>query len=248
MHIKLMGELPNRLKYSQPHSHDEWEIVYCLEGEGVLKIGDMEIPFREGDIVVEPPGVEHLTVSKDGFRDMYMIINDYEPFSSGVCVFRDDEEHIFRHLFSYMLRIYFRQDKGYRLLLDSLYDSAYQILKGWSDEKGVNPAVTTLRNKIADEFSDPYFDLMEEMSRLGYSVDHLRRLFVEDSGVSPIQYLTRHRLEYAKKLLKEYNRSYSIKDVAQMSGYLDPYYFSRIFKKHVGVSPREYSSRYLEKR
>ena len=248
MQIKLMGEMANKLKYSHPHSHDEWEIIYCIEGEGVLRVGEEEIDYKRGTIVIQPPNVQHMTTSESGFRDMYMIVRDFEPFCEGTVVLNDDEDEIIRNIFSYALRTYFRQDKGYKMLLGSLYDSIYQILKGWISESDTHSAVTVLRNKISDEFGDPYFDLMGEMSRLGYSVDHVRRLFVEDTGVSPIQYLTRLRIEYSKKLLKEYNQSYSIKDVAMMSGYLDPYYFSRIFKKHVGVSPREYATRYQEKK
>ena len=53
-----------------------------------------------------------------------------------------------------------------------------------------------------------------------------------------MDYLTKIRVEKAKELLT--TTEYSMKEICAMVGYADPNYFSRSFKKNVGVTPTEY--------
>ena len=69
---------------------------------------------------------------------------------------------------------------------------------------------------------------------------YLSRLFREYRSVTPSAYITQIRIEKAEELLK--NRSdYKIKDVASYVGYDDPLYFSKVFKKVTGMTPKEYA-------
>lgn len=65
--------------------------------------------------------------------------------------------------------------------------------------------------------------------------------FRRRTGQTFVEYLTAVRIEAAKHLLTEGNSRMS--DIAFDVGYQDSHYFSYLFKKHVGVSPREYRSR-----
>jgi two-component system response regulator YesN len=67
---------------------------------------------------------------------------------------------------------------------------------------------------------------------------YLSRIFKENTGENFIDYLTRLRIERAKELLS--STQYSMKEIGVMSGYSDPNYFSKSFKKNVGVTPTEY--------
>jgi len=72
----------------------------------------------------------------------------------------------------------------------------------------------------------------------GFNSSYLGRIYKEHIGESPSQSLVSLRLEKAKKLLK-----YSEEDINVISryiGYKNPYYFSRLFKKHTGLTPMEY--------
>ncbi|MDZ5038610.1 helix-turn-helix domain-containing protein, partial [Clostridium perfringens] len=63
-------------------------------------------------------------------------------------------------------------------------------------------------------------------------------VFKEVTGLSPVKYLTEYRLKEAKRLLKF--SCYTISEIAEMTGYNDCFYFSKTFKKNVGICPRKY--------
>lgn len=81
-------------------------------------------------------------------------------------------------------------------------------------------------------------------SEFGLVAPYLSKLFKEYSGYTPAQYIQKIRLERAKKLL-ETKADILAKDVAEMVGYPNPLYFSKVFKKNVGVYPSEYRNLYL---
>jgi AraC-like DNA-binding protein len=68
--------------------------------------------------------------------------------------------------------------------------------------------------------------------------DHLRRLFRQATGRTPLDYLSELRVAEAKRLLK--GRGLNVKQVAARVGIPDPYYFSRVFKKVTGWRPSAY--------
>lgn len=85
----------------------------------------------------------------------------------------------------------------------------------------------------------------ELAERFGLVAPYLSKLFKEYSGYTPPQYLQKIRLDQAKKLL-ESEQNYLAKDVAEMVGYPNPLYFSKVFKKNIGIYPSEYRKKYRE--
>lgn len=69
------------------------------------------------------------------------------------------------------------------------------------------------------------------------SVRHLINRFTSEIGVSPHQYILQKRVRHARAYLLD---DKPIAEVAQASGFTDPHYFSRVFKKHTGMTPSEY--------
>lgn len=72
----------------------------------------------------------------------------------------------------------------------------------------------------------------------GHSVYHLSRLFKQHTGTNLVEFLTAVRMRRARELLLEDNLS--IKEVSSRTGYSDPTYFARVFRKSEGVAPSEY--------
>ena len=73
---------------------------------------------------------------------------------------------------------------------------------------------------------------------VGVSRSHLYRVFMLNVGQSPIDYLTEYRVNEACKLLR--SGTLSIAEVAASVGFLDQFYFSRVFKRAKGVPPSKY--------
>jgi len=80
---------------------------------------------------------------------------------------------------------------------------------------------------------------LDDVSReVDISPYYFSKLFKEETGQNFIEYLTEIRIEKAKELLLQ--SSLSMKEICAQVGYADPNYFSRTFKKNVGVTPTEY--------
>ena len=73
----------------------------------------------------------------------------------------------------------------------------------------------------------------------GFVPSYISRIFKRSKGVSPNEYVTHYRIELAKKLISE-NPDMRIKEIADIVGFKEAYYFSKTFKKETGMWPTEY--------
>jgi AraC-like DNA-binding protein len=64
------------------------------------------------------------------------------------------------------------------------------------------------------------------------------RYFKRELGMSPIEFILNEKIKYAKKLLK--NPKIHVNEVSYATGFEDSNYFIRLFKKHEGVTPKQY--------
>jgi two-component system response regulator YesN len=94
------------------------------------------------------------------------------------------------------------------------------------------------RKYIDLNYKDQDISLHTVASYVGISPNHLSTVFSQETGENFIEYLTRVRLERAKQLLV--STTMKSADIAWEAGFSDPHYFSFIFKKHTGLSPREW--------
>jgi len=92
---------------------------------------------------------------------------------------------------------------------------------------------------LSEHLTDPDFAANTLSSLCDVSDVYLRRIFKKKYGVSPSAYAVRERIRIACRLLTDGNDR-PISAVSKEVGYLDPLYFSRIFKKQTGMSPSEY--------
>jgi transcriptional regulator GlxA family with amidase domain len=67
---------------------------------------------------------------------------------------------------------------------------------------------------------------------------YLTRCFRQETGVTPIDYLLRHRIRQARALLEQGHLS--VTDVAMATGFSDSSYFGRVFQREVGIAPSAY--------
>ncbi|WP_034444634.1 helix-turn-helix domain-containing protein [Butyrivibrio sp. AE2032] len=97
----------------------------------------------------------------------------------------------------------------------------------------------------AKKYIEDHYDKdisLDDVSRVvNISPYYFSKVFKEESGLNFIEYLTNIRIDKAKELLETTNLS--IKEICVSCGYTDPNYFSRSFKKNVGVTPTEYKEK-----
>jgi AraC-like DNA-binding protein len=86
--------------------------------------------------------------------------------------------------------------------------------------------------------------LREMASIAGMSVPYFCSRFKKAFDLSPVECLIQHRMHHASHLLT--NKNLSVTEIASDVGYDDLFHFSKMFKKHFGLSPREMRKRKLE--
>ncbi|MBT3193269.1 MAG: helix-turn-helix transcriptional regulator [Verrucomicrobia bacterium] len=82
--------------------------------------------------------------------------------------------------------------------------------------------------------------LADIASSAGLSPEHFHRLFRAQFDTTPFEFLLRRRMAKARQRLS--GGAYSVKEVAAQCGYDDPYYFSRVFRRHFHCTPRDVRS------
>lgn len=102
-----------------------------------------------------------------------------------------------------------------------------------------NPVVTKAKAYIEAHLSDE-ISLEQTADEAGVNPFYLSKIFKEETGGNFIDYVNFHRLEKARKLLKE--GELSIKEISWECGYSDQNYFSKIFRRKFGITPTEYKN------
>lgn len=224
------------------HKHKSWELVYCTGESGCFVFADRELPYAEGDIVVIPPDWPHENVSRAGFTNIHLNIDNATLSFHEPRVVQDDVNQSIRHLFADAYYI-FCSDPHRRAALLASYGSLIVRHMSLSPvQRPKNKAVEDIERSIVQNYANPNYELDGLLQSMPYCYDYLCRLFRQALNTTPHKYLTNLRLQAAADMLCSGYGSGSISEVARACGFRDPLYFSRLFKKKYDVSPSEYSS------
>lgn len=246
--------------FTKIHSHDFLSIIYVLSGSCSYIINDIPYKAKKGDILILNPGVTHgkilgtvsdLIEFHAGFENIqiknlacnHLISESFTPILSTSSF---DQE-----FFKCCMDILNEQNKkasGSELILKSLGMKLLVLLlratyvNGHSMEKGnlnfetydkigiVNTIIEFINENYMRELS---LDVISQNMYL--SPAYISKIFKEETGESPINYLIKVRLAKAADYLRE--GTMSIKEVAYSIGYSDAYHFSKLFKKYYGYPP-----------
>ncbi|MDL5054371.1 helix-turn-helix transcriptional regulator [Geitlerinema calcuttense] len=120
-------------------------------------------------------------------------------------------------------------------LFENLLISIQRDITTFSRSSPIPEKFLKLKHELETQFAQPV-RLKQLAARVGLSVPHFCFEFKRHFGVSAIDYVIQLRLHQASFLLK--NRNRTVADIAAEVGYEDLYYFSKLYKKYYGYSPR----------
>ena len=128
---------------------------------------------------------------------------------------------------------------------DAFIDDIISILATLRNDKRDPDRYEQLANEVEEYLINNYnknitSDVLSK--EFGFVPSYISRLFKRQKGVSPNEYVTKYRIEKAKKLIEE-NNDLRIKDIADAVGFKESYYFSKTFKRETSMWPTEYSAR-----
>ena len=107
----------------------------------------------------------------------------------------------------------------------------------------VDPVINAVTQFVHLNYSRPLLSIKEISENVHMSTTYLCTVFKNGTGITINQYLTSYRMDRAKDLLS--TSAFSITEITQKVGYADTNYFSKIFKKQIGLSPSEYREKML---
>lgn len=121
----------------------------------------------------------------------------------------------------------------YHFIATFLFPDQLNDEKKQEDKDMIQESILFMRNNSSKKFT------VEELAKKhNYSASHYTYLFRKGTGMSPLDYFIHLKLQRACLLLQ--TSGIKIKNLADELGYDDPYYFSRLFKKYMNVSPEQY--------
>ena len=91
---------------------------------------------------------------------------------------------------------------------------------------------------IDQHYADANLSLNEVAGQVNLSPSHFSTVFSQETGQTFKEYLTEVRIQHARELLRSTTLRSS--EISYQIGYSDPHYFSYVFRKHTGLSPKEY--------
>ncbi|WP_269522721.1 AraC family transcriptional regulator [Coraliomargarita parva] len=231
------------------HEHSCTELVYYTKGHGLLELQDKQFAYNPGELSVSHARMPHAdTPAVDGEQICFGVTGSMaETLKAGLW------QNIPVEIGKDLLRLKCEMEHPTSPLKQTRID----LIAGWiivellriqtpaaSAPQTSTPKQVQSTREILDTRYNETINFEKLAGSLYISPDHLRHLFKQNVGESPIQYLIRKRLDAARELLTFTNQP--VHKIAEQVGLENPYYFSRIFKKRIGCSPSEYRSRHQD--
>ncbi len=199
--------------------------------EGVYNLSEMNGQFNE-----------HYYVSFSGKLPDLLLRNQVQL---NRCLFKINKNKLYRQKFIELL-------ETVRLASLSSYHQANAILYALLNETVLllqtNDASTN-GVKVIDNFiaylnqniQNNHLDMADYLKKVGLSQSSFTKKFKSSVGLTPHQYWLSNKINHAKSLLLSTEKN--VNEIANLIGMDDEFYFSRLFKKKVGVSPKGYRER-----
>lgn len=241
---KVVYYAPNRTgQYVYPGTLPTYELMYYAEGETRIQFGEECFHMRAGDLLYLPKGVEDAkyVLSSEGYFAVYNIYFDSPDDLPTRPMQIHGKSEEFKWLYERSYREWFAKKEGYYY---RILQNFYHILELVNKQQlqyntkqkfaYLAPAEEYMTSHYCDADFD--YDRMHKLAGLSYS--YFKKLFIDKYGIPPLKHITHLRINRACELLQ--TGMFQISQIAEMCGYDNVYYFSNVFKKYMGVSPKQY--------
>lgn len=240
---------------SRVHGANEDHLMMCIGGHGFVIVDNNKIHLQAGQILIIPRHTKHKYWAADdspwsiywmhfrGRESGHYVERmpgpgqtaqvDRDTQSEAVRLFRDcldtlDKGYALPNL------IYAAQSARHILSLLLFRNQAFPMEQ---QTRQVQQRLASTLEFMLENISEP-LQLEDFAHQAGLSVSHFSEQFRDRTGQSPMSYFTEIRIQHACRLLDLTEKP--VKAIAVETGYSDPYYFSRVFKKIMGQSPEKY--------
>lgn len=218
--------------------------MYCLQGGLDFDFGTYKLSLRPGEMIYLPYGSAYTNtttgVPTEFYQIQFSVFDGNEPVAlrDRACITESYESDRYLALISEAYENYIRNNNSRSLCMGNLLKMIGYFEA--EDSNGVNhkalSAVSPALTHIERHYNlDTTVEELADMCSL--SISALEKNFKKVFGITPAKYRNNVRTEHAKQLL---SGGYSTEETANITGFSDRYYFSKIFKKLTGMSPREY--------
>lgn len=229
----------------QPFSHFHYRLILVAKGEGVLKTRGKEYLLAPGTLFFAFPYQPYEIRSEDKFAFLYI---SFEGARAERLLerFRVSEERMyfpeFGHVYDFWMsaiqRIY-PENAGAVTESVFMYTLSFLTEREADKEPRSQPdRFESVIEYIERNFADPDLCLGRVADLFFYNEKYLSSLFAKRMEMKFTDYLNTLRITRAKALLRESEKP--LAEIAKASGYSDPFYFSKVFKKLVRETPSEY--------
>ncbi|MDT8717481.1 helix-turn-helix domain-containing protein [Clostridium sp. 19966] len=253
------------------HHVDFSELVIVLNGTATHIVNSEKYFVKKGDVFVINGNTSHGYENTEEFKicnimykpeHLHRVGNDLKKSSGYQALFVIEpflaKEYNFKsklqlNIYDYakikeiifhMVNEYESKYQGYQTMLYSRFMELVVFLSRQYDiiNSAVKDNVINLAKAVA--YMESHFQesvsLKELADKAEFSARHFNRIFKENYKTTPMNYMLRLRIQYACSLLRK--SKLPISDIAYESGFEDSNYFTRQFKKIIGLSPKDYRS------
>lgn len=251
------------------HAHDFYELVFVREGFCVHYLKDSVSLAMEGDLFMIKPGMYHkytgtkeckifnCLFTPEAFEPSLLeMLQSFPGMSEMLLPSEDAFPHIHldmmerRHMNELLTRMAKECEErklGWTLKVRSLLcelmvecSRIYEMHNQNPSEKNGYPNyVTQALSYIDEHYSEESLSVQKLSEHVGISGDYLSRQFRKMTGIAVQEYIRRYRLSRAVSYLQQ---GYSVGETANLCGFHSMGYFSREFKKEMGIAPSKYEN------
>ncbi len=255
--IARMGFYPKALHhyYQRPAGISQVILIYCTNGKGWIEINEQRTIIQAGEVFVIPASTPHSygaeeenpwtiywfhLVGQAANQVVSTIMDKNANLKPAQVGFSDERNALFK-------RISFTFLKGYsatNLLLANLtlpsYLASFIQPENFLNENNFTNSINISEKAIIfmQKNLSNTITLENIAQSANYSVSFFSKKFKQETGYAPIEYFNHLRIQKACQLL--HFSQLRINEVASEIGIDDPFYFSRLFKQQMGVSPMAY--------